>query len=90
MTARVVRGCLYGLSSLSEKARKSNNCLQMSLRRRQFLLSYFKTLSVDPGGVLNHPAWQTGPYPAKLSRQGSSTCEHVKMFLLNWNSHFVS
>ena len=83
MTARVVRGCLYGLSSLSEKARKSNNCLQMSLRRRQFLLSYFKTLSVDPGG-----AFKTGPYPAKLSRQGSSTCEHVKMFLF-WNSHFV-
>ena len=51
MTARVVRGCLYGLSSLSEKARKSKNCLQMSLRRRQFVLSYFKTLSVDPGGV---------------------------------------
>ena len=28
-----------------------NNCFQMSLRRWQFLLSYFKTLSVDLGGV---------------------------------------
>ena len=40
----------YGLSSLSEKTRKSNR-LQMSLQRQHFLLSYLKTLSVGPAGV---------------------------------------
>ena len=35
----------YGLSSLSEKTRKSNR-LQMLLQRQHFLLSYLKTLSV--------------------------------------------
>ena len=34
----------YGLSSLSEKTRKSNR-LQTSLQRQHFLLSYLKTLS---------------------------------------------
>ena len=42
---------VYGLSSLSEKTRKSNH-LQMSLKRQHFLLSYLiKTLSVGPAGV---------------------------------------
>ena len=40
----------YGLSSLSEKTRKSNR-LQMLLQRQHFLLSYFKTLSVGPAGI---------------------------------------
>ena len=40
----------FGLSSLSEKTRKSN-CLQMLLQRQHFLLSYLKTLSVGPAGV---------------------------------------
>ena len=40
----------YGFSSLSEKTRKSN-CLQMSLERQHFLLSYLKSLSVVPAGV---------------------------------------
>ena len=40
----------YGLSSLSEKTRKSNR-LQMLLQRLQFLLSYLKTLSVGPAEV---------------------------------------
>ena len=40
----------YGLSSLSEKTRKSNH-LQMSLQRQHFLLGYLKTLSVGPAGV---------------------------------------
>ena len=44
----------YGLSSLSEKTRKSNR-LQMSLQRQHFLLSYFKTLSVGPAGT-----WTSG------------------------------
>ena len=41
----------YGFSSLSEKTRKSNH-LQMSLQRQHFLLSYLKTVSVGPAGVL--------------------------------------
>ena len=40
----------YGLSSLSEKTRKSNR-LQMLLQRQHFLLSYLKTLSVGPAGT---------------------------------------
>ena len=40
----------YGLSSLSEKTRKSNR-LQMLLQRQHFLLIYLKTLSVGPAGV---------------------------------------
>ena len=40
----------YGLSSLSEKTRKSNR-LQMLLQRQHFLLSYLKTLSLGPAGV---------------------------------------
>ena len=39
-----------GLSSFSEKTRKSNH-LQMSLQRKHFLLSYLKTLSVGPAGA---------------------------------------
>ena len=38
-----------GFSSSSEKTRNSN-CLQMSLQRQHFLLSYLKTLSVGPSG----------------------------------------
>ena len=44
------KGLRDGLSSLSEKTRKSN-CLQMLLQRQYFLLSYLKTLSVGPAGV---------------------------------------
>ena len=40
----------YGLSSLSEKTRKSN-CFQMSLQRQHFPLSNLKTLCVGPTGV---------------------------------------
>ena len=41
----------YGLSSLSEKTRKSNR-LQMYLQRQHFLLSYYlKTPSVRPAGA---------------------------------------
>ena len=45
----------YGLSSLSEKTRISNQ-LQMSLQRQHILLSYFKTLSVGP-------VWGSNPRP---------------------------
>ena len=43
----------YGLSSLSEKTRKSNH-LQVKLQRQHFLLSYLKTLSVSPARVPTH------------------------------------
>ena len=45
MNTEVLWDATYGLSSLSEKTRKSNH-LQMSLQRQHFLLSYLKTLSV--------------------------------------------
>ena len=56
----------YGLSSLSEKTRKSNH-LQMLLQRQHFLLSYFK----DPGQAIMNlwpPALQTSTYPIELVR----------------------
>ena len=40
----------YGLSSLFEKTTKSN-CLQISLQRQHFLVSYLKTFSVGPALV---------------------------------------
>ena len=40
----------YGVSSLSEKTRKSIH-LQMSLQRQHFLVRYLKNLSVVPAGV---------------------------------------
>ena len=49
MNIEVLWDGAYGLSSLSEKTRKSNH-LQMSLQRQHFLLSYLKTLSVGPAG----------------------------------------
>ena len=51
---------------LSEKTRKSNH-LQMKLQRQHFLLSYLKTLSVGPGGVLNSrpPASQPDAQPSE-------------------------
>ena len=61
----------YGLSSLSEKTRKSNR-LQMSLKRQHFLLSYPECWS---GRDLNQrpPARQTGAYPTELTGRRLST-----------------
>ena len=60
----------YGLSSLSEKTRRSNH-LQMSLQRQHILLSYFKTLSVGPvwGSNPRPPARQSGALPIELTRR---------------------
>ena len=60
------------LSSLSEKTRQSNH-LQMKLQRQHFLLSYLKTLSVDPVGVSNSrpPVSQPGAQPSELPVCGS-------------------
>ena len=59
----------YGLSSLSEKTRRSNR-LQMLLQRQHFLLSYVKALSVGLTRVWTYtlPAQQTGAYLIELSR----------------------
>ena len=59
-----------GLSSLSEKTRKSDH-LQMKLPRQHFLLSYLKTVSVGPVGVSNsRPAlWQQEPGVHPMSYQ---------------------
>ena len=42
----------YGLSTLSEKTRKSNR-----LQRQHFLLRYLLTLSVGPAGFFRSPDW---------------------------------
>ena len=52
MNIEVIGDGVYGLSSLSKKTRESCH-LQMLLERQPFLLSYLKTLSVGPAGVLN-------------------------------------
>ena len=56
-----------GLSSLSEKTRKSNR-LQMSLQRQHFLLSYLKTLSVGPAGIRTHDLPHDSPVLNQLSQ----------------------
>ena len=56
----------YGLSSLSEKTRKSNY-LQMSEQRQHFLLSYLKTLSGGPAGVWTHDLPHGSPALYQLS-----------------------
>ena len=56
-----------GLSSLSEKTRKSNP-LQMLWQRQHFLLSYLKTLSVGPAGVWTHDLPHGSPALYQLSQ----------------------
>ena len=70
-----------GLSSLSEKTRKSNH-LQMKLQRQHFLLSYLKTLSVGPVGVSNSqpPASQPGEQPSELPVGGFLPILNIKTF----------
>ena len=51
MNIEVLWDGAYGLSSLSEKTRKSNH-LQMSLQRQHFLFSYLKTLRRYIPGIL--------------------------------------
>ena len=63
----------YGFSSLSEKTRKSN-CLQKSLQRQHFLLSYFKDPECWSSGVWNSqpPTQQTDTLSTELTRQRSN------------------
>ena len=56
-----------GLSSLSEKTRKSNH-LQILWQRQHFLLSYLKTLSVGPAGVLTHDLPHDSPALYQLNQ----------------------
>ena len=61
----------YGFPSLSEKTRKVN-LLHMSLQRRNFLLSYLKTLSVGLAGISVNPrppSQHTGALPTELTRR---------------------
>ena len=67
MNIEVLWDGTYGLSSLSEKTRKSNR-LQMSLQRQHFLLSYLKTLSVGPAGVRTHDLPHGSPVLNQLSQ----------------------
>ena len=53
------------------KTRKSNR-LQMSLQRQHILLSYLKTLSVDPAGVQTHDLPHGSPVLNQLSQPVSS------------------
>ena len=73
--------CHLGLSSLSEKTRKSNRLL-MLLQRQHLLLSYLKTLSVGPvrGLNLRPPAQQTGANPTELTGRRYSVSNLVKHY----------
>ena len=74
MNIEVLWDGTYGLSSLSEKTRKSNR-LQMSLQRQHFLLSYLKTLSVGPAGVRTHDLPHGSPVLNQLSQPvGNNQC----------------
>ena len=68
MNIEVLWDGTYGLSSLSEKTRKSNR-LQMSLQRQHFLLSYLKTLSVGPAGIRTHDLPHGSPVLNQLSQK---------------------
>ena len=59
----------YGFSSLSEKTGKSS-CLQMSLQRQYFLLSYLNTLSVCPAGGRTRDLPLSRPALPQLSQAG--------------------
>ena len=67
MNIEVLWDGTYGLSSLSEKTRKSIR-LQMSLQRQHFLLSYLKTLSVGPAGVRTYDLPHGSPVLNQLSQ----------------------
>ena len=67
MNIEVLWDGTYGLSSLSEKTRKSNR-LQVSLQRQHILLSYLKILSVGPAGVRTHDLPHGSPMLNQLSQ----------------------
>ena len=59
----------YGLSSLSYEETRKFLCLQLASQRQNFLLGYFKTLSVGPDWGLKQrpPGQQTSTYPIELT-----------------------
>ena len=73
----------YGLSSLSEKTRKSN-CLQMSLQRQHFL----PWVLVRPGLEPAPPARKTGAYPTELT--GRRLKWEISAPLPSWDSSPIS
>jgi len=82
----------YGLSSLTEKTRKSN-CLQVSqqkLQKQHFILIYIKTVSDGPARSLNQrlPAQQTGDYLTELAElrfiyQNEWNCDIYSYMFIN-------
>ena len=68
-----VRQVNYGFSSLSEKTRESN-CLQKSLQRQHFLLSYFNDPDCWSSQVFNSqpPTQQTDTLSTEPTRQCSN------------------
>ena len=79
MNIEVLWDGAYGLSSLSEKTRKSNH-LQMSLQRQHFLLGYLKTLSVGPAG---YPSIRLSLFPFRSAVRQL----YVKIDLNAWCFH---
>ena len=84
MNIEVLWDGTYGLSSLSEKTRKSNR-LQMSLQRQHFLLSYLKTLSVGPAGVRTHDLPHGSPVLNQLS-QPVGGYHHIISYIISISS----
>ena len=76
-SVKVLWGRTYGFLFLSKKNRKSNH-LQMSLKRRHFLLSRFKDPECWSGRGLNlrPPSQQTSALPTELTRR------RTKLYLL--------
>ena len=65
--------------------RKSNH-LQMLLQRQHFLLSYFKTLSVGPGGIRTHDLSLSGPALSQLSWTNRAALQQSELLYLKGTS----
>ena len=76
----MLRDRAYGSLPLSEKTRKSNH-LQMSLQRKQLLLSYLKALIVGPAGIWSHNRLQSSLMLNWLSQQIADK-ERLHWFLI--------
>ena len=88
MNIEVLWDGTYGLSSLSEKTRKSNR-LQVSLQRQHFLLSNLKTLSVGPAGVRmvrTHDLPHGSPVLNQLSQPVGGSHVHIRVHVPQQNS----
>ena len=86
MNIQVLWDGTSGLSSLSEKTRKS--ILQMSLQRQRFLLSYLKTLSVGPAGVWTHDLLHGSPMLNQLSQPVYKDPKNCMQIMKEDNNYF--